>query len=50
MVISRADPLDSRPAKLGRYGDGSAGLAVKAPAETALYPSKILEDLYTKQE
>jgi hypothetical protein len=50
MVISRAGLLDSRSAKLGRYGDGSAGLAVKAPAETALYLSKIFEDLSTKQE
>ena len=50
MVISRAGLWDLRSAKLGRYGDGSAGLAEHDPAEMALYPSKIFEDLYTQQE
>ena len=51
MVISWANLLDSRSAKLGRYGDVSAGLAEKLDpavinlAETALYLSKIFEDL-----
>ena len=51
MVISWANLLDSRSAKLGRYGDISAGLAEKLDpainnlAETALYLSKIFEDL-----
>lgn len=50
MVISWANLLDSRSAKLGRYGDISAGLAGKLDpaighlAETALYLSKIFEE------
>ena len=51
MVISWANLLDSRSAKLVRYGNVSAGLAerldpaVSELAETALYLSKIFEDL-----
>jgi hypothetical protein len=51
MVISWANLLDSRPAKLGRYGDISAGLAeqldpaINNLAETALYLSKLFEEL-----
>ena len=50
MVISWANLLDSRPAKLGRYGDIPAGLAEKLDpavsnlAESALYLSEIFED------
>lgn len=56
MVISWANLLDSRSAKLGRYGDVAAGLADKLDptildlAEKALYLSKVFEDLSTKQE
>src|ERR1700690_836595 len=51
MVISWANLLDSRPAKLVRYGDISAGSAGKLDpaishlAETAFYLSKIFEEL-----
>ena len=50
MVISWANLLDSRSAKLGRYGDIAAGLvekldpALRNLAETALYLSEIFED------
>jgi hypothetical protein len=50
MVISWANLLDSRPAKLGRYGDIPSGLAEKLDpavsnlAESALYLSEIFED------
>ena len=50
MVISWANLLDSRSAKLGRYGDIGVGLAEKLDpavsnlAETALYLSEIFED------
>ncbi len=51
MIISWANLLDSRPAKLGRYGDVDAGLMEKLDpaiinlAEMALSLSKIFEDL-----
>jgi hypothetical protein len=51
MVISWANLLDSRTAKMARYGNISTGLAamldpaVDDLAETALYLSKIFEDL-----
>jgi hypothetical protein len=51
MVITWANLLDSRSAKLERYGDIPAGLsekldpAVSNLAETALYLSEIFQDL-----